>query len=211
VNWNILIMFLHEELKIAFLAEPKHGTEATRDELYKRGFIRVGDHHDNPDDLGARRLVDIGNGRIWVGMWNEIRFFSTVRHPGEVVLSWAWRGLDKGRYKVIDIPCIQDILWNRNRAHFPQTNRFWRHAWISPRLTTLRYETLREDLDELFKTFGLDPLPKFPINPKYMTKGKPRDGWYNYWTDEAIEWFNNQFETDLQRFNYRLQRPPLRR
>jgi hypothetical protein len=206
-------MFLHEELEICFLAEPKHGTEITRDHLKERGFIMVGGHHDNPIDIGAKRLADVGNGNIWIGKWNRVRFFSTVRHPGEVILSYATEGTEGKRFKArggtIDIEDITRIMWDNNSAHFPERHRFWRHAWITPRLTTLRFESLREDLNELFCTFGLDPLPKseWKINPKYVTTDKPKDGWYRYWTQRAMDWFNEQFKSDLQRFNYYLRTP----
>lgn len=205
-------MYLHEELNICFLAEPKHGTEATRDELLKRGFIRVGGHHDNPIDIGAKRLVDVGNGDKWLGKWDKVRFFSTVRHPGEAILSWITRGPERNRFeargRTICIEDIKRIMWVNNRAHFPEPHRFWRHAWISPRLTTLRFESLRDDLSAVFEAFNLEPLPKpWKKNHKYVTKKKPRDGWHQYWTDDAIEWFNHQFDTDLFRFGYYLKRP----
>jgi len=200
-----MIMFFHKELGLGFGCEPKTGSRIVRDHLEARDFIRIGGHHQSPEDILMRNRPSVGNNEVW---WGEhLHYCSAVRNPFDLIHSWLAPKIHRGQITTIGIKQIEDSFHHkRNRIHFPHEDRFFRHLLIKPRarIPFLRYETLREDLDRLFKEYDLPPIIDWKINHQYLTTYKARGdkAWRKVWEPEAAEWFSNKYRFELETLGY---------
>jgi hypothetical protein len=186
-------MWYSEELDIAFGAEPKTASRFLRDHLRDFcGFIEIGGQHHCPWDIED---------------WNRpVPYFSTVRHPGDHVFSWLWPSIKRGRFQKIGKTELKVFLLPRYKLHYPDKDRWFKHAYVQPRTehSIMRYENLHEDFNRLLAHYGLPLIHDFSMKKKYSDPDKPRrpKAWREYWVDEAWEWFTEQYKYDFERFDY---------
>jgi len=154
--------------------------------LLDRGFTLVGDHHGGPTE--AHPIVGIP--------------FTVVRNHWDILVSF-WYAANGQFFNDPPIP----FQWFAN--HFMRNpemfkaGRLFRFLTI-PQIQILRYETLQDDLDELFMEHGLEPGTLELTGESAERQGAHYSGFYDEPGARFVAW---AFEQEIRYLAYRFEVP----
>jgi len=167
-------MYSHFEKKLAYLLHPKTASRATAVILKKRGFVPDGGYHSGDHHDG-------------------FKYYCTVRNHFDVLSSWFWLG----KYEESCMITVDFIkVWSGG------SSRLWNFVReFNPEI--LKYENLRDDLNDFLVENGLEPLSdlELRVDPDHVTKDKPRI-WEPYWTQEARDYVERVYAEELKDLDY---------
>jgi hypothetical protein len=183
-------MHVHRAKRLAFLPAPKTASQATRDALLNHyGFEACGGHHDGPNDVEGFDPSD------WY-------FFTTVRNPFDLLLSFTWGMIKAKTYPNVTVPALERV-WEKNPFHYREPGQLFRFLWEDwPRasLTILRYEFLHQELSVFLRKEGFS-RPLGALELVGPTRDKPKD-WRPWWSPEAREYIETRHAAELERLGY---------
>ena len=178
-------MYTHD-LGLTFLAHERTATRATRDAFINAGGKQVAPHHEGPRQ----------------GHEVFATPFTVVRNHWDLIVShWYNAAMHLRR----DPPITQAWLiyhFMSNRYLFP-AGGMYRFLEV-PNIRILRYETLQEDLDELFSEFGLELQ-----DLKMVGQSAERAGshYSNYFDRESAGFVAWAFRKEIEELGYTFEIP----
>lgn len=179
-------MHAHHEKKLAFFLHPKAASRAIRIVLEDRGFVLEGDHHGDGDAEGYHKTC-------------------VVRNHFDTLLSWRcvhtkWR---EAPDNVVHLNFAKEWPFN-DKFWFPKNGTLWPFIWIYEDIEILRYENLREELDDYLVRNGFDPLEdnEFRVVPVHQSPGKP-EHWQDNWDEDARKYIERRYSKELKRLKYK--------
>jgi len=206
-------MRVHFDKKLAFLFHPRTASRATADVLERRGFLRVGTHHDGIINLGPiksqmdSQREDIK--RFLACDPSEFTYTCTVRNTFDAISTWFWahvpaKSLDSDK---VNLDYLKKWPFNMGTlmSYYPVEGQFWRFIWDEyPNMDILRYENLREELDFYLAKNDLEPLveSEFRVDISHATLNKPRGEMVLSWDEEAREYVEELYRNELDRLGY---------
>lgn len=205
-------MWIHKELRIAFIADPRTGSREVGYNLLKnRGFTRFLGHHgvpwggDHPRHAKAEK-----SGDLW--WWYN-----------EDLYRWTFYAGHRNHFEV-----FHSIGRAAIGGQPPTPERFETYLWKHPALyrnahilfpaffevagcRELRFDHLRDDVDALCRRHGLRPLKDDEGHRKdsiHHTVAKPREEHYTgFLSQECREWIEETYAAEMERFGYSWQEP----
>lgn len=166
-------MYIHNEAKLAYLANPRTASTATARALTEIGFVRDGTHH------SARKLEGFTT-------------FAAVRNHWDAAVSWVF-GHHLGEYK--------DLVFTVETFTFALDNELVgkNKMWIHDPDFTMRYENLESDLYLVLTSAGLEAVLLPKENVSTVRGGRHYRGFY---TDETRRYIQKRFEAEIERLGY---------
>jgi len=210
-------MMVNEYLDAIFLAHTKVGSRDTYRELKNHGFWLLGKRHWNLADLRRQRDVWTGPAPLRnldrfeaLGGWErEWRFFVTVRHPVDHLLSHYCLVPYSGTQPIqerIPLRWVQNLHLAQPQ-YFPGPGRQWRFLYQDPApWRVLKWETLQADLLGALQDLGLPATRLYHLNrgknPDTATANKPPGPARRWWSEEAYQWYRRTYAEELALTGY---------
>jgi hypothetical protein len=183
-------MWVLEEEKLCYLANPKTASLATAYTLETLGFKHYGDQHCTPDQSGWERRQEIDD--TWI-------IFSTVRNHYDVMVSWYFHNtIRPGASKYFGWPFERFLYeWAHNPQWFRNNQMYGvRNPWCN---RILRYETLQTDFNCLLKSLGFPPTLLQVHNVSRNRKKRP---YHEFYTDKSVAFMEDRFGAEMRLLNY---------
>lgn len=133
-------------------------------------------------------------------MWDQYFTFAFVRNPWDRIVSWTrYRDLRHSRPGGVTADKIKQDMEKR----FIQNSSY--HKMLFQRGKPIvnmigRFETLQQDIDQVFDTLGLPQKQAPHLNKSAITEQKP---YWEYYDQEAQELVGEVFRKDIKYFNYK--------
>lgn len=199
-------MYVHDKLKLAYVAHPRTGSRETRNVLLKRGFRRVCGHHGVPWGPGYNQHDQRTKEHPEIFWWfnqpiHEWTIMATVRNHFDTFHSLTL--MFKANRTIGD---WENWLW-RHPAHYRNVHHMWPtvHEWPERQLRLLRFESLRDDLSRLFDEFAeLNPMrPDEFIREESNTRTAGKQGHYrDFLSADMVSWIKRRFGWEMDRLGY---------
>lgn len=194
-------MLVHFPAKVC-LVTPKKTASRWQDRVAQsRGFVLVGNRHTGPTDADARGETEADR-MWWESNPREFRYVTTVRNHYTLIRSlWSISGgrLDGG----ITVGWLEEFLWGQPRILASKRRLFrWVHQLPDPMI--LRFETIRQDTNNMLHEFGLKELDseEFPHDQVEETPNKPSGEIMYAWTPSAIQWMQEWMGDEMRELGY---------
>ena len=175
-------MIYHAASGLLFLECPRTGSTAVSRALIKHcGFARIAPPHSGPAGMPAGAVP-----------------FSTIRHPGDLAVSWYFNSAPTIPFGVEWLETIHVENQHVERGRF-----FWRYAPVSARL--LRWEWLEHDLELLLAQRLDEESYDFYdglVDRVNETPGKRGRDWRDFYDDASREWMRRVWGEEMERFGY---------
>lgn len=172
---------------LTFLAMERTASRSVRNAFVNAGAKQVAAHHDGPDQ---------GNEIVGTP-------FTVVRNHWDLCVSHWYNGAMHLRR---DPPMTYSWLgyhFMENRYLFP-AGGMYRFLKV-PGIVALRYESLQDDLDELFLAHGIEPQVLEKVGESEERAGRHYREWYNGLSAAFVAW---SFRPEIEALGYRFDGPP---
>lgn len=187
-------MYVHEEAKLCFLANPRAASRAIGHEIaqQKIGFKQVGEHHDGPE-----QGYDI----------SEYTTFCVVRNHWDTVVSW-WYNIRMHKQEFV--PSLEWMAghFSKNRGYFwpGRLHQFTKFENV----LCLRYENLDEEINTLFRKFGVPEveLVWFGESEERRDENGERRHYSTYYDSHTRAFVNWCFLPEITRLGYGFEEDP---
>lgn len=195
-------MYVHDRLKLCYIAHPRTASRETAEALKRRGFVQRFGHHGVP--WGPGWLGD-GNrakeGDIW-WWWNqpanEYGFYATARNHFDLFLSFCTMYGVETQEEIMHRLWLHAATYRNGCVLFPAFHEV-------PGCRVLRFETLRDDLSAMLEEHHLRPLADDEFRREKsdtQTVGKPEGGYRGNLSDALVEWISERYAVEMKRFGY---------
>ena len=173
-------MYLHEKMKVIFIAHPRTASSATSHLLLSLGFKVVADHH---------RIIR-------KAIQRDDLVFATVRHPLDVFVSWYCNKKREQASFSEWLPVFLEQATIMQDGLFPGT----------PHCThILKYESLQKYFTRFMIHAGFqeDQLEIPYRNVSMRRKGRP---FMSYYTPKTIQMVTERFQDEFKQHGYNIPR-----
>lgn len=182
-------MYLHDDRRLVYLANPRTASMATADALMTVGFRHVSPYPHSPRNTHHARLysVQCPIEDDDVADWTVI---TTVRNHWDCAVSWMPRPPEGGRKWRVEE--FQTRLTNR---YIPGDQMFM-HADQAD--VIWRFETLQDDMTRTLRDHDL-PMPDLTWNNWSEWRGAP---FQSYYSGRTRQYLADRFAGEIARFGY---------
>lgn len=204
-------MWIHRDLRVAFIAHPRTGSrEVGYEILARRGFTRLCGHHGVPWATEVDTLVRMKNPDLrWWWEQNpwEWTFYAGVRNPFEVFHSIGRAALGG---KTPTPARFEEYLW-KHWALYRSSSILFPGFWEVPGCRALRFDQLRDDVVAMLAEHALPPLQDGEGRREssiHHTRTKPPGEHYTaYLTTVCRRWIEERYAAELEAWAYRWESP----
>ncbi len=180
-------MYVHDTVRLAYLAHPRTASVATRDALLLGGFRAASGHHTGLPRPGLEPPLE--------GDW---KIFTTVRNPWDTAVSWIYHmnraTPPPARPWPLDL--FKNDLGPRNSWITTYGRLFW---MLEDADVVLRYESLQDELDKFLTGEGVEPVPLLRAN---LSAARGGADYRSFYTDETQDFVGELFKSEIEALGY---------
>lgn len=206
-------MYVHSEKKIYWTSPPRTASRAVSTVVKLRGFHVVFGHHGFPGYVSKAHLdrFDRDPQSRKSKKWRtgpptpEYRHGTVIRNHYDYITAlyyWSFARVDPIQRITKDY--VEGIHKNPAlKTYLPLENRLWPFTDL-PNTVIVRFEHLRESLNEALLTLGLEELGENELKhvPHHKNKYKDENSLWKIWDEEAIEAVTQQYGPEMEKFGY---------
>jgi hypothetical protein len=172
-------MYVHDDARLVYLANPRTGSTSTAKALQDIGFRLEGTHH--------------SGGKVPSGY----RTFGVVRNHWDTCVSWVYA-----------VPIVQYHLLKVNQESIEHVLDKLDNPYVTENIMwglhnldiTLRYEDLPWALNDVLEVWGL-PAVKLPR--ENVSEARKCSHYRTFYDHETREYVNNRFKDEIERLGYK--------